>query len=674
MRLTSTFFISVLILLKGKGRRMLISLLIFVGMLIVFNLIGSLLISLFKLDFGNFNFVAEVLTGVVFLSILGQWCAYLSWKVGVFFSLVTFSLLVIALLLIRTDQLVVTIQKIRMRSKYIRTNQLIFVVPTSVAFLYATLSGSGWITAKFSYRAGPDSFGWNDAVNFFRDNLSIHQLKDLIVPNLNGTPLYSALNVVHAKGTTAIYEIPSFTRQIDAEFLLGAHRTGIPYLLGSFAHIFPHAMTQSFVIAFMMIAIFAISQIAVVHFKSQKQSISVILLGVIAMTLNCNLLFQSLEGGVGELFAIPFILFVLVLQLERSINTSILNFSIGLLVALAFTSYFDILFTALPILGLITLYQILRSKQYSFKDLLKHRYLVFFLIASFTPFATSFIRLAIVPFIHPSAGGWNNGRRPLPDNIFGVLSSITNRVDRQSMIVLIIDIILSITLIAFMIIKYKGQQRFGFLVLVSMYSYLYFSVYNQLAPYNNYRLWKYSAIASSIFPLLLIQNQSSYTDKFKSLKIPRQSGNRRVDPKIALKTSQKSSLIVSGILICISITSSLWLLDWQSTKKIPLNNQEIAFIEQNASKYDFIIDGSLYSAMLTMYGDIHYGSPQRGLPGLLSHYSSPLRPIMFITNIRCSVENVSCLPELLNYPSRVSLVAWKYFPDFNVAITVLSKS
>ena len=652
---------------------MLVTLLTFLVMMVAFTLAGSLVLATTRLEFNNYHFAASALTGIVFFALIGQWCAYLALR-STYFWCAAISLMLAGILsLHRMNRLSPWVQSLNTYIVKLKSDWAFFAIPAISSFIYMTLSQGKWLSGEIAFRVGPDSFGWSDAINFFRDNLTLPELKKLIVPNLDGTPLFSALNVVHPVGSTAIYQIPSFTRQIDAEFLLGAHRTGATSMLGYFARLLPNTFTESVMVGFLMVSIFLMCHLGARYFKDLNQPIWYVIFGTIAISLNCNLLFQSLEGGVGELFVIPFIICAIVTVLTKSVNVSQLNYSLGLIIAIAFTSYFDILFTALPILGTVIIFQIFVKRYYSIFELLKGKPIWIFLALSFLPFASSFFRLAIVPFLHPTAGGWDIGKRPLPDNIFGILSSLPNRTENRTVLIIILEIIVSVALVFFVFLNRQGTGRFIFLILLGMYAYLFFSVYHQTPPYNNYRLWKYSAIASAIFPLLLVQEIPILTRTKNFASKTKKKSSAVLERKNWQTSLQIKSTFISISIFLISVSSLVWMFDWQSTKKLSFTNQEQSFISQNANHYDFVIDGSIYPAMVTMYGDIHYASPQRGPAGRLTHFSNPLRPILFLTNTKCSEINTGCLPQLIGYPGGVVAKDWLHFQDFNVLRTTVSK-
>jgi len=656
---------------------MFVTMLIFLVLLFCLFSVGSLVLEIFKFNFGPFRQSAAILTGTVAFAFIGEWCAYFSLKFLSYLFIVSLLFTLGVLTIFHKKRLTAWRESFQIFGPKGNRSWQPITIPLSLSLLYMTLTQGGWSSGKISYRTGPDSFGWSDAINFFRDNLTLPELKRLIVPSLEGTPLYSSLNVVHPVGSTAIYQIPSFTRQIDAEFLLGAHRTGINYFLGNLAHLLPKNISEVCLIAFLMTSIFTLTQIAFIFCRLNHQPSWIGFLASFSVGLNCNLLFQTLEGGVGELFALTFIIFILVILLNRPIELKNLSFALGLLVVIAISSYFDIIFTAIPIVGGLILYQALVKKEYRFLELFRNSPLWIMLILSFIPFASSFSRLAITPFLHPSAGGWDIGRRPLLTNLFALISSLPPHSASRSLFALVVEGLISILITSYFILKRKGSVRIIFSLTLLMFLYLFYSVYHQKflpvdlqpTPYNNYRLWKYSAIVSAIFPFLLVEGRmaaSKFQKRKSNLKVVAKDAKTRGLTSII---NRYDNALIGATLTVITITSLLWMVDWQQTKKTSFSQEEVNFVSQNASKYDFVIDGSIYSAMVTMYGDIHFGSIQRGPAGIQTHYSTPLRPILFLTNSNCLKSNAKCLPPLYSYPGKLVLGNWTQFPDFTAVTT-----
>lgn len=643
---------------------------IFLLLLFGFFAVGSLLLNALKLDFGLLNQATAVLTGTVFFALTGEWCAYLSLNTLMYVLIVLFLILVTFFVLYRRKQTKFWLDSFRIFGN--RGNREIRFVgfPISFSVLYMILAQGSWSTGQIFYRTGPDTFGWSDAVNFFRDGLSLTQLKQIIIPSLNGTPLYNALSVVHRPGSTSIYQIPSFTRQIDAEFLLGAHRTGVNYFIGNIARLLPNSYTELFLIAFLMTSIFVISQVTFAVTKLFALPNSIAYLASFSAGLNCNLLFQSLEGGVGELFSIAYLVLVFGILFSQSTNFKNLSFVLGLLVIIAISSYFDILFTAVPIIGLMIIFQTFILHHYRLTDLVKNALFWVMCLLAFIPFATSFKRIAISPFLHPTAGGWDIGRHPLLTNLFGLVSNLPPHSGQRSTLTQLVEGLLSVGIVAYFLVKRKELARFSFTIVILMFAYLYYSVYHQNAPFNNYRLWKYAAIVSAIFPLLLVAKLGSASEGKTTRSSPKIRG--KVGSKKLQARSHKFEIVATKIvLLAITVTAFLSMIDWQQSKKLSFNKAEANFIFQNSEKYDFVIGGAIYPAMVTMYGDIHFAVIHRGAPDKLTQYSKPLRPLLFITSNHCSKTSTNCLPSVVDYPGKVSIMDFVDFPDFTAVTTKL---
>ena len=165
--------------------------------------VGSLFLRILKLDYGPYNQATSILTGTVFFALVGEWCAYLSLNIIMFVSIVV-SLVSLAIFLLSRQQQT----KEWLNSFHIFGNKKArdfreVGIPAALSILYMILAEGNWSTGQIFYRTGPDTFGWSDAINFFRSGHSLTQLKNLIIPQLNGTPLYSALGAVHQAGSIA---------------------------------------------------------------------------------------------------------------------------------------------------------------------------------------------------------------------------------------------------------------------------------------------------------------------------------------------------------------------------------------------------------------------------------------------------------------------------------------
>ena len=656
---------------------MLLTTLLYILLMAFFILTGTVVLNAFKLNFNSFNLVAALLSGITLLALIGEWCAYFSLKANFFFLISTLVLVALSIMNALSNKKLSSLHPLQEIVLASRKSISSIVFPMVSALVFMVLYQGKWVGGQIAYRTGPDTFGWSDAIIFFRQNNSLAELKNQVKADLGNTPLFSALNVVHPKGSTAINQIPSFTKQIDAEFLLGAHRTGIPNLLGAISHFISTQLTLNLLVAFLMCSIFAMSNIVYSYVKNLKYPTWIALIGSLAVGLNCNLLFQSLEGGVGELYSIPFLLFSLVLCVEIGTQLTKISFSLGILVVIAISSYFDILFTAIPILGGLIMYCVFIGKEYRLFDLLKNFRVWILLIISFIPFASSFIRLAITPFIHPTSGGWDIGRNPLLTNIFGIISNLpsgSGRLSGQRQGVLLgFELLASAGLVVFLACRRKEKLRFLLIQLLLFYAYLYYSVYSQQRPYNNYRLWKYAAIASCIFPIILLHSKERlHYVKKKSQKKQSTKKDNLANLKVNKSFLQRHDGFISTcVLITIVISSIVWMQDWQQTKKLTLDKTEARFISDKADNYDFIIDGSVYGAMITLYGDIHYASPQRGPVGFLTKFSNPVRPILFLANKDCKGSN--CLPGLPSYyPKRLVVSRSNPFPNFVAVSTTFT--
>jgi hypothetical protein len=530
----------------------------------------------------------------------------------------------------------------------------LFYIPACCSFVLIFLFQSRWNATSIAYRVGPDSFGWSDAVIFFRSNQTLSDLKAHVISQLHGTPLYTALNVVHPNGSLSIDQIPSFTQQIESEFLLGAHRTGIPYVLGKYSALLPGKYVENVIIAFLAICMFVMVRLGLTMFWDLKHHRKIITVYACVIGLNANLLSQTLEGGLGQLYITPFVLLALVTMLDDGIQEAEASFALALFTIMSLTSYLDAIFTTLPLFVVLAAY-IVVTKRKAILQIMLNRLLIGCVVLSFIPISTSFARLFITPFIHPTAGGWDLGRHPLPSDIFGLTPYLplgTSHVaGSRTFFYLGFAVLISVIFSLYTLTIIRGPNLFLFGSLLLGYLYLFRSVYFSGLPINDYRLWKYSAYATALLPFILLVGQNlSRPDNLSNHKIKqmgRKMSKQLQKQKVGFKDAKFLRLYLVLVVVGISITSLGWITNWTSSRNFTLEGRQTQFIQQESTKYDFVFVGGLYDAMFTLDGDIHYASSSRG-GGYQTNYSTPRRPLMFIAPSNLNCYSLQCLKGTYN--------------------------
>jgi hypothetical protein len=593
--------------------------LIFATMLLLCSTLGNLVVAALGLSASEYRMPLAMLSGITALGLLGQWCAYLNLPTTFLASLVIALILASGALEFRKNRRNFLTAPIKIWEKI---GQLEFIGPSAAALVLMLLSQKGWSNVRFTYRIGPDFFGWSDITNFFRDGKNLMQLTSTVQKQLGNTPIYEALKPYPAHGMLGIHYIASFMSQIDAEFLLGAHRTGIPYFLGTFAHLLPNSVTESVLIAFMMVISFTLAQIIVIRSKKINVPKPYLILGTFAIPLGSNLLSQTLEGGFGQFYAAAFAFFLVVIIIDETTEYPLVATALGLLVLVALTSYCDVLFSMLPIVCVLLIHRQVSHENSLLKTSLRNWRFWSLCLAAIPPIFSSIFRLFVSPFLYPQAGGWDQGRWPFPTDLFGITSYLGRagvKSHGRSAALICFEVLLNIFIICYVFLKAKGKERALLVTLLAIYSYLMLSTYVGQSLPNNYRLWKFSGYASPLFMLILLHRVSAQGKKLA-------------------RTKQIISFSTTGlILMSIATVSFLWISDWQSSKLYSLSAKDIQYVSTHAGRYGFVFGPGTYPAEFTLYGDIYAYDEKRRIYG-------PDRPIIYLTarTNNCSPYSLAC--------------------------------
>ena len=98
-------------------------------------------------------------------------------------------------------------------------------------------------------------------------------------------------------------------------------------------------------------------------------------------------------------------------------------------------------------------------------------------------------------------------------------------------------------------------------------------------------------------------------------------------------------------------TNLLWIQGWMGTRSISVDTYDQNYFKLNSEKFDYVVADNIYSTMLTMYGDIHYGTKSRG-GGRITQLSSPPRPRAFVVQRDEKCLKLDCFRT--KYPKAVS--------------------
>lgn len=520
------------------------------------------------------------------------------------------------------------------------------------AFLVQGSLGNVW-----TFRTGPDSFGWGASALAICRGDTLSSLTQRVVTQLNGTDLIKSFARPVGTNETSIAQIPSFTDQVAAEFLIGAHRTGLISLLGDFCYATGEAFFAHWFTGLLLVSVF--STASILRIVAIHHGVNQIAAGFIALAavISIGPLSVTLEGGYGQLVTLPFfVLVVATLQMKR-FDDWVFQYASALLVIAAMSSYLDVLYLAAPMVVGIYLLG-LTTRQYDALTLNGKTLglAVGVLVLSWPMFGELF-RLSSSAANNPRLGGWHQGRIFLPDNVVGIFSSLpmgNYQITPRTLVDAGIDVLLSLAVIAVTVASAKRQRILG-IFLFAGYAYLNWTVYFDVDSPNNYRIWKYSAYAAVMFSFILI-----------SVAIHRK--NQKPDNLSKRQSTIRKTLNVSlALLVATSLTSSFqYAADWRSSSSFTASGDDLRTIRKLMADHDIVFGPNFYPTMYTLYGDLRFAALNRGGSGIGNVYrdSSDELVVLLRRGTEPTIELLNTLADGQDYTSFVRVAESSSFSAF----------
>jgi hypothetical protein len=485
------------------------------------------------------------------------------------------------------------------------TRYLLLCIP---GLMYIRLFMSNLVAPGFSFRVGPDSFGWAGSAIFIATG---HKLSDLATRIQGEVGLGTqVLDLIIPPPKLGLYisQIPSFTDQISAEFLIGANRLGIPGLLGSLSSLAGKNTVSYFMGGFAAWSVTILSLIILKFAISTGKRSSLTLIAIAALLpAGFPIFSMALEGGFGQLISLPFFAYMLYATLRPSVNIRLVFLSILALVTFASSSYFDVLYVAIPVGISLLLVRRLVSKDFKFRDFLEKETLVWFGLGlvALAPQMLQLGRLVSGFFLYNSGSGWHQGRIPLLSDVLGLTNWLPlGNMQAAPRTAFELAFVAFATVIAVLVFVSSRKGQMLLLVLTPPYLYLLYSVYLQGDGSNNYRLWKFGAYACVMFAFAFV----SAVD-FKKVSISRSKGDF---------TLLGYSIVLSMFFY---VSSSLtWSVDYLNTRTTQLPISAAESLEPILDHFDVVLASVKMPAEYALYGDLRYGLNSRGygLPTLRS--------------------------------------------------------
>jgi hypothetical protein len=356
--------------------------------------------------------------------------------------------------------------------------------------------------------------------------------------------------------------------------------------------------------------------------------------------LNIGLLSVLLEGGMGQVLMLPFLVYFLTVLFDEDSKPNEILFVVLLSGVLSLSTYVDFLYFFIPISGLalLTFHKHKLNLFKSFGKLLSV-YVASFLIA--WPILTSLPRLFWERFFGHE-GGWNMGRFPFLGDVFGFMNwlpadSVT--IFKNQTFPLSISFLLSVYILFLIARRMIPIYQITALTYGVAYISLVVMVYSK-ADVNNYPLFKAGAYFAVFVPFLMVglhvyrvksliqvRGKSSNKSSVKSFLIAQEADFTEI--KMRTKNYPLSPTIIF-LSIAILVSSTNWTVGWFENRQQSLSRQSSQLLEPILKKYDIVASGFIGAgnAKLILLGDVRYLSPSRGFNSSVLR-SSPKRDLAF---------------------------------------------
>jgi hypothetical protein len=471
--------------------------------------------------------------------------------------------------------------------------------------------------AAISVRTGPDTIGWLSSAKLLKDENILTNLYDRLQTSLNSSDVLLGFHHDSNFSAPSIYIIPSYQDQVNAEFLIGAHRTGIPGVIGSLSYWLGEGSLYHLTNSLVLLANFLIICIGYSYLKSKSVSELNSILISILLAFNANFFSVFMQGGIGQGILTPFLLVIVLQLITRDKSKYLWKLSVFIFLVASFATYFDI---ALFLLLLMAVYSLIGTpkravvitKEYVSKSVLP---VAIALVVSF-PILSSLPRLLMDRLTSGAYGGWPQGRIPVPTDFFGVTSwlpadGFNNR--PRGLIFSLVIILLSFGLIAVISQKRKLEEMKIVISIAGVYFIFMVNTYASLhRSANNYVLYK--AAAYSMFSIVILAGV--FLAKTNDKRNPKKHSGR---------------LFMNVFIILTLFTSTGAVNDWLVFRNKTISLQTKQIMNEKVMKYDFQVIGfkGVDKAKFVMLGDVHYLDSTRGF-NLETQRSEPQRPLLYL--------------------------------------------
>lgn len=590
-----------------------------ISLLFIFIALPSIALIFKRIDFDLI--IISIILGLVIQITIASWLVSFA---SLNESFWTFQ----SVILIATYYLLITKKPNIKLSLQISTSKIPIFSSLVSTTLFSFLFSDKFFGSKIAMRNGPDLIGWISSSRYFCRHESLLDLETQITSNLKILSVLDAFRNPITHSETSVYRLASVTTQVNGEFLIGAHRIGLPGLQGQFCQIVGENDLLPLVSAFALIAIFVSSYICGMIIRDRNiKKIYKFLIPILAI-MNVNSVSVYLEGGYGQLLATPFLLYGVYSFTQSNKDKSHIGFCSSLIILFSLGTYFDLLIIFGFFVFVLWICKLLFIKMNILKSFNKFDIkLVGMSLFLGIPGLMHAPRLLLDRLGSGTYGGWDQGRIPTPANFFGLVNWLPPNGfmnNPRSISTKIIEVLISIIIIGFLWKNRSNNQMQPILAVFLIYLIVMFNTYsNGREGSNNYIVWKAAAYFSMLFILFAVTgNESREYTKNKSLKII------------------FSRLVVFASLILTTMSSLAWTDTWIKTRQLNFNEPDKK-MREIIDDYDLVMHGfeGAGSYKFLLLGDVHFLAESRGF-SVSSLRSEPSREIAFVLPKNCM--NLDC--------------------------------
>lgn len=576
---------------------------------------SGILVTLYlsKVTKGGRSLIQYTVVGLATMVIVSGWLAYCNVRATFFYPLIFLTLLLIPKLFYLSS-LIKSLSRGYKRKPLKRTVETLSGISV-VSLILSSLINGDLFSERFSFRNGPDLFGWISSSKFFSNSDTIAQLSDRVISQANVSEVQDLFVLPHPP----IYAIASVTDQVNAEFILGANRFALQYFLGSLntlpigEHII--SWVTSFIVFLGILQVVLIKEILISLGVSQTKS----LIFSVTVSLGLNVLSPLLEGGLGQYFSLTLFLALIhrFLMHERKVDIGSALIISGLAWA-----YFD---SVIFLIVFVLTFLIVKTVATREIGWLNRQNAVYFFGYSFSiSLVTLPIFLKIISLVQARVsghrGGWNQGRFPLFTDAIGFYNWLPpDSLSSTNFSPLSLVVFAFFLYLNFSILRSKHVSINPKLILISftlIYIYFLIDVYiiNRVE-INNYNLLKYGqylALFNVMF--LFCISEFSLKTRFRSMK------------------KQLSNLSTFVCVFCLGFSSMSYQSDYFQNRSFTLDQKSNKEFSKLLETYDVFAYGFTGPGLvqLILFGDLRYGADNRGF-GTPTQRSQPERPLLVVT-------------------------------------------